>query len=99
VSLDSVLALLGCGAGVLGSLALSRLVSSFLFEVRAADPLTYIMGALIMMRMALLAIGASRNPCRTRGPNRRLALDLEAHRLARNGPFGTHQSLSHEIRH
>jgi predicted permease len=49
------LALLGCGLGVLGSLAVSRLVSSFLFEVSATDPLIYIMGALIMMLMALLA--------------------------------------------
>ena len=49
------LALLGCGLGVLGSLAVSRLVSSFLFEVSATDPLIYVMGVLIMMVMALLA--------------------------------------------
>ncbi|MFZ0863056.1 MAG: ABC transporter permease [Candidatus Sulfotelmatobacter sp.] len=49
------LALLGCGLGVLGSLAVSRLVSSFLFEVSATDPLIYITGVLIMMLMALLA--------------------------------------------
>ena len=35
------LALLGCGLGVLGSLAVSRLVSSFLFGVSATDPLIY----------------------------------------------------------
>jgi putative ABC transport system permease protein len=49
------LALLGCGLGVLGSLAVSRLVSSFLFEVSATDPPIYIMGVLIMILMALLA--------------------------------------------
>ncbi len=49
------LALLGCGLGVLGSLAVSRLVSSFLFEVSATDPLIYVMGVLIMIVMALLA--------------------------------------------
>jgi putative ABC transport system permease protein len=49
------LALLGCGLGVLGSLAVSRLVSSFLFEVSATDPLTYVACVLIMMLVALLA--------------------------------------------
>jgi predicted permease len=49
------LALLGCGLGVLGSLAVSRLVSSFLFEVSATDPVIYISVVLIMMLMALLA--------------------------------------------
>jgi predicted permease len=49
------LALLGCGLGMLGSLAVSRLVSSFLFDVSATDPLIYIGGVLIMMIMALLA--------------------------------------------
>jgi predicted permease len=49
------LALLGCGLGVVGSLAVSRLVSSFLFEVSATDPLVYVMGVLTMILMALLA--------------------------------------------
>ena len=49
------LALLGCGLGVLGSLAVSRLVRSFLFEVSPTDPLIYIAGILTMMLMALLA--------------------------------------------
>jgi predicted permease len=49
------IALLGCGLGVLGSLAVSRLVSSFLFDVSATDPLIYVVGVLIMMGMALLA--------------------------------------------
>ena len=49
------LALLGCGIGVLGSLAASRLVSSFLFEVSSTDPLIYAVGVLMMMLMALVA--------------------------------------------
>jgi putative ABC transport system permease protein len=49
------LALVGCGLGVLGSLAVSRLVSSFLFQVSATDPFIYIAVVLIMMLMALLA--------------------------------------------
>ena len=48
------LTLLGCGLGVLGSLAVSRLVSSFLFGVSATDPLIYILCVLLMMIMALL---------------------------------------------
>ena len=49
------LALIGCGLGVLGSLAVSRLVSSFLFEVSATDPFLYIASVAIMMLLALLA--------------------------------------------
>ena len=49
------LALVGCGFGVLGSLAVSRLVSSLLFDVSATDPIIYAAGVLIMMLVALLA--------------------------------------------
>jgi len=49
------LALLGCALGVLGSLVVSRLVKSFLFEVSATDPIIYLVGVLVMMAMALLA--------------------------------------------
>jgi putative ABC transport system permease protein len=49
------LSLLGCSLGLLGSLAISRLVSSFLFNASATDPLVYIAAALTMMLMALLA--------------------------------------------
>lgn len=49
------LALLGCGLGVLGSLAASRLLGSFLFGVSATDPLIYVVCVVIMMTMALLA--------------------------------------------
>ena len=49
------LTLLGCGLGVLGSLAVSRLVSSFLFEVSATDPFIYLSSVLLMMMVALVA--------------------------------------------
>jgi ABC-type antimicrobial peptide transport system permease subunit len=47
-------ALFGCALGVIGSLLLSRLVRSFLFDVSATDPLIYISSVLIMMLVALL---------------------------------------------
>lgn len=53
------LTLLGCVLGVLGSLAVSRLVGSFLFEVSATDPFIYITGVLVMM---FVAMGASALP-------------------------------------
>jgi predicted permease len=49
------LAVFGCGLGVLGSVAVSRFVNSFLFEVSATDPLIYMAGVLVMMLMALIA--------------------------------------------
>jgi ABC-type antimicrobial peptide transport system permease subunit len=49
------MALIGCALGVLGSLAISRLVSSFLFEVSATDPVVYLGAVLTMMLLALLA--------------------------------------------
>jgi len=49
------LALLGSSLGVLGSLAASRLVGSFLFEISATDPFIYMTAVLIMMLLALLA--------------------------------------------
>jgi predicted permease len=48
-------ALLGCALGVLGSLAVSRLINSFLFGVSATDPLIGMTCVLIMTTMALLA--------------------------------------------
>ena len=52
----------GCAIGVLGSLAASRIVSSFLFEVSATDPLIYGTAVGLMLLMTLLAsvIPASR---------------------------------------
>ena len=49
------LAFAGCVLGVVGSVALSRLVSSFLFEVSATDPRIYIAAVGTMMLTVLLA--------------------------------------------
>jgi predicted permease len=49
------LALVGCGVGLIGSFAVSRLVSAFLFEVSATDPLIYAGSVLVMIAVALLA--------------------------------------------
>lgn len=51
----SKLALLGCSLGLLGSLGVSRIIQSLLFEVSATDPIIYLAGALIMMITTLLA--------------------------------------------
>jgi putative ABC transport system permease protein len=49
------LALLGCALGLAGSIAVSRLVRSFLFEVSPTDPAIYIGSVFIMIAMALAA--------------------------------------------
>ena len=49
------MALLGSAVGVLASLALSRLVGSFLFLVSATDPILYAVSVLIMIVLALAA--------------------------------------------
>jgi ABC-type antimicrobial peptide transport system permease subunit len=49
------LGLLGCGLGVLGSMAASQLIRSFLFEVSATDPLVYLTCVFLMLLTALLA--------------------------------------------
>jgi predicted permease len=49
------LAVVGCGIGLLGSFAVSRLVSAFLFEVSATDPAIYAGSVLVMIAVALLA--------------------------------------------
>lgn len=51
----SKLALVGCVLGILGSFAVSRLVSSFLFEVSATDPLVYLAAVALMIFVAILA--------------------------------------------
>ena len=49
------LAILGCGLGLLGSLAISRLIKSFLFNVSPTDPFVFLAAAMTMMLMALMA--------------------------------------------
>lgn len=49
------LAVVGCALGVLGSFAVSRLISTFLFQVSGTDPLIYVGSVLIMIAVGLLA--------------------------------------------
>jgi len=49
------LAIVGCLLGILGSLAVSRLVGSFLFDVSATDPLIYLAAVALMILMAIFA--------------------------------------------
>jgi putative ABC transport system permease protein len=49
------LALFGCVIGILGSLAASRFVKSFLFGVSATNPWVYIAGVAVMMLVAVMA--------------------------------------------
>jgi putative ABC transport system permease protein len=49
------MALIGCAIGVLGSLAISRLIAAFLFNVSATDPLIYAAAAVVMILMTLAA--------------------------------------------
>jgi predicted permease len=49
------LALLGCGVGLAGAFALTRLVASLLYGVEANDPITFAATALILLAVALLA--------------------------------------------
>jgi ABC-type antimicrobial peptide transport system permease subunit len=55
------LALVGCGLGLLGTLAASRLLRSFLFEVSPFDPGVLALSAFAML---LLALAASALPAR-----------------------------------
>jgi putative ABC transport system permease protein len=49
------LAIAGVAIGIVGSLALARLLASLLFEVRGSDPITYAAVALLLTGVALLA--------------------------------------------
>ena len=49
------LALVGCVFGLVGSYAVSRLVASFLFGVSPTDPFIYLVAALTMIGIAILA--------------------------------------------
>ncbi|MGH7718028.1 MAG: FtsX-like permease family protein [Gemmatimonadaceae bacterium] len=50
-----VLAAIGVAFGLAGALALTRLLGSLLYEVRATDPVTYITVVAIFAAVALLA--------------------------------------------
>jgi putative ABC transport system permease protein len=49
------LVLLGVGIGLAGALGLARLLASLLSEIKATDPLTYGVVALLLALVALLA--------------------------------------------
>ena len=49
------LALIGCGLGLIGSLALSRVLQALLFGVSPADPFTFITSGILMSVVALTA--------------------------------------------
>jgi putative ABC transport system permease protein len=66
------LALLGCALGLLGSLAVSRVIKSFLFDVSSTDPLIYMAAVLVMMLMALLASALPANRAASVDPIRAL---------------------------
>ena len=55
------LAVIGVAAGLLGSFAVTRLMSSLLYQVSAADPITFIVISLLLTGVAL---GASFIPAR-----------------------------------
>jgi predicted permease len=49
------LALVGCALGILGALAASQIIRSFLFQVRPTDPFIYISSISVMLLASLLA--------------------------------------------
>ncbi|MGO9272228.1 MAG: ABC transporter permease [Terriglobia bacterium] len=49
------LALMGVGIGILGALGLTRLLSSLLYGVKPADPLTFVIVSLLSIAVALVA--------------------------------------------
>jgi putative ABC transport system permease protein len=50
-----ILALIGVGVGLIGALALTRVISSLLYGVSATDPLTFGAIALLLAGVALVA--------------------------------------------
>lgn len=50
-----ILAFAGTGVGLVAAFLLTRLISSLLFDVRATDPLTYILISVLLIAIALLA--------------------------------------------
>src|SRR5262249_49951780 len=55
ISEGRALTLAGVGIGLLLALALTRALSSFLYGISAADPLTYLTTTLVLLIVALLA--------------------------------------------
>ena len=78
--------LLGCALGVLGSLVVSRLISSLLFEVSATDPLVYAASVLMILLLAILASVLPAARAASADPNRCSAVELGTHVVV-GGPF------------
>jgi predicted permease len=74
------LALLGCALGVLGSLAVARIVNSLLFEVSATDPFIYLGSCPDHDNYGSSGIGDSCKACRFAGPNCLASIRLDARR-------------------
>jgi putative ABC transport system permease protein len=55
VKQGSLLIVLGLGIGLLGAYAATRLISSLLFGVTAKDPITFVVAAVVLALVALLA--------------------------------------------
>ena len=62
------LAFAGCALGVLGSLAVSRLVVAFLFGVSATDPLVYAATIATMCGISILATALPANRAASTDP-------------------------------
>ena len=52
---NGLIALVGCAAGIVGSLAASKLISSFLYSVSAKDPVIFGAAALLLLAVATAA--------------------------------------------
>jgi len=50
-----VLTLIGVGIGLAGGLALTRFLSSLLYEVRPTDPLSFLLASLLLTTVAAAA--------------------------------------------
>ena len=49
------LVVLGVAVGLIGAFALTRLIASQLYHVKASDPLTFLTASLLVLAVALLA--------------------------------------------
>ncbi len=96
------LAIAGIALGLVGALMVTRLLSSLLFDVNAADPITFSTVALVLLGVALFAAyipslraGRGRSAHRTSRVGRRsLTLQLEEHELRRRPRSNDDEALA-----
>ena len=69
------IAVAGCALGILGSLAVSRLVGGFLFGVSATNPIVY--GASMFLMLALSLVSSALPALRAAAADPAQALRLE----------------------